>query len=200
MSNRKSRARALVVTSATLAMFTSPMLIPPLGAACAPQEAAKPVKTAPAHAAAAPVPWTILIYGAADNNADGPIRRLADAPRSRRRPGLELRPLVDRAKGYRPAEPPARSHRRPPHLHEKSAERLAGGEESPSEADAECETDRLIRRRCASSALGKAHPGETHRPDHLQPRERHHQRPDVESGRDMGIAEPTAATDEDAVD
>jgi len=47
-------------------------------------------------------PWTFLVYGAADNNADGPILEFLDTVREALDddPGVELVLFVDRSKGY----------------------------------------------------------------------------------------------------
>ena len=47
-------------------------------------------------------PWTFLVYGAADNNADGPILEFLDTVREALNddPGVELVLFVDRSKGY----------------------------------------------------------------------------------------------------
>jgi clostripain len=206
MSNRKFCVRVPVVAIAALAMFPSLMSVCAVGA---PQEAAKPAKTAPARAAAAPVPWTILIYGAADNNADGPIFEwLSDVRHAvADDPGLQLVLFVDRAKGFSTSAEPLGEEFTGGRLyvvHEKSAERLAGGEEFPEmKLDAECETDsadpatlrKFLR-------FGKAHFPAKHTGLIIYSHASGITMcPDVESGRDMGIAELTAATeDEDAVD
>src|SRR5262245_7934823 len=81
-------------------------------------------------------PWTILVYGGADNNADGPILGFLDQVRKAidDDPGIELLLWIDRsAKFSDDAEflgedfTGARLYR----LHKDSAERLSGGEEFP---------------------------------------------------------------------
>jgi len=51
----------------------------------------------------APVrPWTLMVYGAADNNADGPILDFLDSVRVARDddPGMELLLFIDRSEGF----------------------------------------------------------------------------------------------------
>src|SRR5881396_2269744 len=47
-------------------------------------------------------PWTILVYGGADNNADGPILEFLDDVRKAidDDPGIELLLLIDRSEKY----------------------------------------------------------------------------------------------------
>ena len=210
MVHRKIRASVL---RASVAAFAASAFLShvPLDAACAPQESARAAEkaAAPARSSAAPVPWTILIYGAADNNADGPIfgwlgdvrRAVADDP------GLNLVLFVDRAKGFSNGKEPLGEDFTGGRLylvHEKSAERLDGGDEFPEmKLDAECETDsadpatlrKFLR-------FGKARFPATHTGLIIYSHASGISMcPDQESGRDMGIPELTAATeDEDAVD
>jgi clostripain len=165
-----------------------------------------------APAAAAPAPakaWTILIYGAADNNADGPIFGFLDDVRAAVAddPALNLVLFIDRAKGFSDAKQPGGEDftgGRLYELHARTATRLAGGDEFPEmKLDAEFEPDsadpatlrkflrfgkaRYPARRTGLIIYSHAN-GIT-------------MCPDQESGHDMGIAELTAATeDEDAVD
>src|SRR5262245_66441014 len=54
------------------------------------------------QAAPAPHPWTLLVYGAADNNADGPILEFLDQVRKAidDDPGIELLLFLDRSTKY----------------------------------------------------------------------------------------------------
>lgn len=79
-----------------------------------------------------PRPWTILVYGGADNNADGPILEFLDGVRKAidDDPGIELLLLLDRSEKYSDDASllgedftGARLYR----LRKDSAERLAGG-------------------------------------------------------------------------
>jgi clostripain len=142
-------------------------------------------------------PWTILVYGGADNNADGPILEFLDGVRKAidDDPGIELLLLLDRSEKFSDDATMlgedfhgARLYR----LRKDSAERLTGGKEFPEltlDEDAELDTADAdnVRR---FIAWGKAHyparrtglmiyshaSGET-------------MCPDEESGRDMGIPE-----------
>ena len=96
------------------------------------------LSAAPAPIAPARVekPWTLLVYGAADNDADAPILYFLDAVRSAidDDPGIELLLLIDRRAehGKEPemlGEP--FSGTRLYRLHKGSVERLAGGKELP---------------------------------------------------------------------
>jgi clostripain len=96
---------------------------------------------------AAERPWTLFVYGAADNNADGPILAFLDSIRDALDgdPGMELVLYIDRSEGFSgDAEflgenfTGARLYR----LGKDSAERLAGGEEFPEiTLDGEYEPD-----------------------------------------------------------
>ena len=81
-------------------------------------------------------PWTLLVYGGADNNADGPIQRFLDGVRKAidGDPGIDLVVYIDRSKGFSQGTElfgedftGARLYR----LGKDSAERLAGGAEMP---------------------------------------------------------------------
>jgi len=87
-------------------------------------------------ASSAPRPWTILVYGGADNNADGPILSFLDSVRKAidDDPGIELLLFIDRSDRYsEDAEflgedfDGARLYR----ITRDSAERLSGGEQLP---------------------------------------------------------------------
>ncbi len=89
---------------------------------------------APAQTPAETRPWTLLVYGGADNNADGPLQRFLDSVRKALDddPGLELVVFVDRSPGFsHEAElfgedfAGARLYR----LRRDAAERLDGGPE-----------------------------------------------------------------------
>lgn len=82
-------------------------------------------------------PWTILVYGAADNNADGPILEFLDGVRKAidDDPGIELLLFIDRSAKYSSEATllgedftGARLYR----LRKESAERLSGGELFPA--------------------------------------------------------------------
>ena len=93
-------------------------------------------------------PWTVLVYGGADNNADGPILEFLDGVRKAidDDPGIELLLLLDRSAKFSDDATllgadftGARLFR----LRKDSAERLAGGAEFPEltlTADAELDT------------------------------------------------------------
>jgi clostripain len=141
-------------------------------------------------------PWTVLVYGAADNNADGPIQGFLDGVRKALDddPGVELVLFLDRAEGHSDEAlltgedfTGARLFR----LRRDGAERLEGGEHFPELTGADPEVDSADARTLAAFlAWGKARfparrtalliyshaNGET-------------MCPDEESGRDMGIAE-----------
>ena len=87
-----------------------------------------------AQAAGPARPWTILVYGGADNNADGPILEFLDQVRKAidDDAGIELLLLLDRNEGFSDDATMlgenftgARLFR----LRKDSAERLSGGEE-----------------------------------------------------------------------
>ena len=178
--------------------FLATLLV--LGAAAAGARGSDGSQAGPAE----PKPWTILIYGAADNNADGPIfewlgdvrRAVADDP------ALNVVLFVDRSTGFSAAKEPGGeefTNNRLYLIHEKTAQRLDNGAEFPEmKLDRECEPDsadpatlrKFLR-------FGKAH----HPAQHVALIIYSHASgismcPDVESGRDMGIAELTEATEE----
>jgi len=142
-------------------------------------------------------PWTLLVYGGADNNADGPILEFLDQVRKAidDDPGIELLLFIDRHAKYSDDAQllgadfeGARLFR----LRKDSAERLAGGAELPEiglEGDAEIDSadpDNLKR----FIAWGKAHYPARHYGlmiySHANGRT---MCPDEESGRDMPIPE-----------
>src|SRR5262245_53750857 len=88
------------------------------------------------QAAGSTRPWTLLVYGGADNNADGPILEFLDQVRKAidDDPGIELLLLLDRSEKFSDDAQMlgedftgTRLYR----LHKDSAERLAGGAEFP---------------------------------------------------------------------
>ncbi len=142
-------------------------------------------------------PWTILVYGGADNNADGPILEFLDSVRKAidDDPGIELLLLLDRSEGYSDDATllgedftGARLYR----LRKDSAERLAGGVEFPeltlgedSELDS-ADADNVRR----FIAWGKAHyPAQRTGLMIYSHASGRTMCPDQESGRDMGIPE-----------
>lgn len=107
---------------------------------------------APALLAQAPAPttthpWTILVYGGADNNADGPILEFLDGVRAAidDDPGIDLLLLIDRSEGFSDDATSlgadftgARLFR----LRRDSVERLPGGAFFPElDADGDVELD-----------------------------------------------------------
>ena len=142
-------------------------------------------------------PWTILVYGGADNNADGPILEFLDQVRKAidDDPGIELLFLVDRSEKYYDGPSllgddfdGARLYR----IRRDSVERLAGGAEFPEltlDEDAELDTadaDNIGR----FIAWGKAHyPAQRTGLMIYSHASGQTMCPDEESGRDMGIAE-----------
>jgi clostripain len=142
-------------------------------------------------------PWTILVYGGADNNADGPILAFLDQVRKAidDDPGIELLLWIDRSEKFSDdAEflgedfTGARLYR----LRKDSAERLSGGEEFPEitlTEDAEfdsADADNLRR----FIAWGKArYPAQRTGLMIYSHASGQTMCPDEESGRDMGIPE-----------
>lgn len=142
-------------------------------------------------------PWTILVYGGADNNADGPILEFLDDVRKAidDDPGIELLLLIDRSEKFSDdAEflgedfTGARLFR----LRKDSAERLSGGEHFPEltlHDDAELDTadaDNLRR----FIAWGKAsYPAQRTGLMIYSHASGRTMCPDEESGHDMGISE-----------
>ncbi len=132
-------------------------------AAAGPASAKEPARN-PADDAKPMKPWTILVYGAADNSADGPViafmnqvRRAIDDD-----PGIELLFFIDRNDKH----PKRKTYlgedftgTRLYRLHKNSAERLSGGAEFP-----EISTDKDAKLNSADAknlgrfvAWGKAH-------------------------------------------
>ncbi len=142
-------------------------------------------------------PWTVLVYGAADNNADGPILEFLDSVRKTvdDDPGIDLLLLIDRHEKYSKDArmlgedfAGARLFR----VHKKSVERLDGGVQFPGITR---EKDEEIDSADASNlgrfiAWGKAVSPAKHYGlliySHANGRT---MCPDEQSGRDMGIAE-----------
>jgi clostripain len=136
----------MTIASAGLAL--SILAAPPQAAPASPEPAAAASpSSAAASTARKEVPWTVLIYGAADNNADGHMldflngirRAVADDP------GLEIVVFMDRSLGFSKDTKTfgedftgARIYR----MREKTAERQAGGDEFPEiTLDADWEAD-----------------------------------------------------------
>jgi clostripain len=143
-------------------------------------------------------PWTILVYGAADNNADGPILGFLNEVRKAidDDPGLELLLLIDRSEKFSDDAAilgedftGARLYR----LRRDSAERLSGGEELPEltldgeDAELDSADADSVRR---FIAWGKAHwPAQRTGLMIYSHANGRTMCPDEESGRDMGIPE-----------
>jgi len=141
--------------------------------------------------------WTILVYGGADNNADGPVLEFLDDVRKAidDDPGIELLLFVDRSDKFSDFDgmpggdfTGARLFR----LHANSAERLSGGEELP---DITLDGDPEIDSADADNLRRFIDWGKAHYPaqrtglmiySHANGRS---MCPDQESGRDMGIPE-----------
>jgi clostripain len=144
-------------------------------------------------------PWTILVYGAADNNADGPILRFLDSVCKALDddPGVDLLLLIDRSEGYsRDARflgedfTGARLFR----LRKDKAERLSGGKHFPEiTLEKDTELDSADAANIARFvAWGKATSPAKHYAlliySHADGKT---MCPDEHSGRDMGFAELT---------
>ncbi len=163
----------------------------------------------PAQAPSAERPWTLLVYGAADNNADGPILHFMDRVRKAidDDPGIELVFFVDRHERYSDDArllgedfEGARIYR----LRRDSAERLAGGEEFPEitlEEDVELDSadPENVRR---FIAFGKKHfPAQKYGLLIYSHADGRTMCPDDESAREMSIPEFSALISErEAVD
>ena len=154
-------------------------------------------------------PWTLMVYGAADNNADGPILSFLEDVRKALDddPGMEIVLFIDRSEGFSADASllgedftGARIYR----LRKDSAERLAGGEEfpeitlegeyEPDSADAENLRKFLAfgKRRFPAQRYGLMIYSHANGIDMC---------PDEESGRSMGIAEVTdEVTEAESVD
>jgi len=152
----------------------------------------------PAQQATAPArPWTLMVYGGADNNADGPILEFLDDVRVAidDDPGIELLLFLDRSDKFSDDATMLGSNFTGVELfrlHKTSAERVAGGDEFPELAlNHEAELDSAdadnLRR---FIDWGKAHYPAQHYGvmiySHASGRS---MCPDQESGHDMGIPE-----------
>ena len=166
-----------------------------------------PVTAAPSDSP--PRPWTLLIYGAADNNADGPILEFLNDLRQAHAndPGLEMILFLDRSEGFSTDATclgedftDARLYR----LRMDTAERLSGGEEFPEiTLDSTYEADSADAENLRKFvAFGKRHfPAERYGLMIYSHADGQAMCPDEESGREMGIAELTATlSEEHAVD
>jgi clostripain len=174
----------MLLSLALALSLVAPTLVAPALAASRPQ-------TAPTR------PWTILVYGGADNNADGPILEFLDQVRVAidDDPGIELLLLLDRSEKFSDDATllgedfvGARLYR----LRKDSAERLAGGTHLPEltlHEDAELDSADAdnVRR---FIAWGKATaPAQRYGLMIYSHASGQTMCPDEESGRDMGIPE-----------
>ena len=154
-------------------------------------------------------PWTLLVYGAADNNADGPILAFLDSIRDALDgdPGMELVLYIDRSAGFSDDArllgedfTGARLYR----LGKDSAERLAGGEEFPEiTLDGEYEPDSADATELGKFLrFGKQHfPAEHYGLMIYSHADGQTMCPDEQSERSMGIAELTdVVTADESVD
>ncbi len=151
-------------------------------------------------------PWTLMIYGAADNNADGPILEFLDDVRVALDddPGVELLLFIDRSEGFSDDASllgenfsDARVYR----LRKDSAERLDASAYFEGMAnDAEYEVDSADPRNIASFvAFGKAeYPAQNYGLMIYSHANGCTMCPDDESGRSMSIPELTDWVDESA--
>jgi len=158
-----------------------------------------------APAPAEPRPWTLLVYGAADNNADGPILEFLDGVRKALDddPGMELVLFLDRSEGYSDDASllgedfhGARIYR----LRKDSAELLDADEFFPGmSADADYEVDSADPQNVAAFVrFGKAHfPAERTGLMIYSHADGCTMCPDEESGRSMSIPELTDWVEED---
>lgn len=154
-------------------------------------------------------PWTVLVYGGADNNADGPILEFLDQVRKAidDDPGIELLLLLDRSEEFSDDATMlgedfsgARLFR----LKKDSAERLAGGEEFPGitlTSDTELDTadaDNLRRFIRWGKRVAPAQRTGVMIYSHASGST---MCPDEKSGRDMGIPELSRVlTEQESVD
>jgi clostripain len=168
-----------------------PALVPVLGSALGRDSSSDSKPTAPR-------PWTLLVYGGADNNADGPILEFLDDVRKAidDDPGIELLLLLDRSEEFSSDATllgedftGARLYR----LRKDSAERLSGGTHFPELTldgeDAELDTadaDNVRRFIAWGKAVAPAQRTGLLIYSHASGRT---MCPDEESGRDMGIPE-----------
>ena len=150
--------------------------------------------------------WTILVYGAADNNADGPILGFLDSVRKALDddPAVDLLLFIDRSEKFSKDAKllgedftGARLYR----LGKNSAQRLSGGEQFPQitlDQDAELDSadaDNLAR----FIAWGKAQsPAKNYALLIYSHADGRTMCPDEESRRDMGIPDLTAVASGDA--
>jgi len=151
-------------------------------------------------------PWTLLVYGAADNNADGPILHFLDDVRSALDddPGMELLLFIDRSERFSTDEVSlgadftgARVYR----LRRDSAELLDASEFFPGMAsDAEYEVDAADPEKIGRFvAFGKKHfPARNYGLMIYSHADGCTMCPDEESGRSMGIPELTERVGEEA--
>ena len=151
-------------------------------------------------------PWTLMVYGAADNNADGPILDFLDSIRQALDddPGMELLLFIDRsehfssdAKSLGADFTDARIYR----LHKDSAELLDASEYFPGMGgDEEFEVDSADPRNVAQFvAFGKANfPARKYGLMIYSHADGCTMCPDEESGRSMSIPELTDWVDESA--
>lgn len=103
-----------------------------------------------------PRPWTLLVYGAADNNADGPLQEFLDSVRKAidDDPGIDVLLLIDRSTEYDNGTQlfgEGFSGTRLYRLTKDRAERLSGGEQIPeivldSDVELDSADPRLLRR------------------------------------------------------
>jgi clostripain len=150
-------------------------------------------------------PWTILVYGAADNNADGPILEFLGDVRAAidDDPGIELVLYLDRSKGFSDDAASlgedfagARLYR----LRRNSAERLDPGEFFPGMNASDLEADSADPDNVARFiAFGKARfPAQRYGLMIYSHANGEDMCPDEESGRSMGIAQLTDVVPADA--
>jgi clostripain len=179
-----------------------------LGMALLAQPAAQDAGAKPA-AAQELAPWTILIYGAADNNCDGHMLNFLANVRGAIAddPGIQLVVFMDRSLGYSNDAltfgedfTGGRIYR----LGAKTAERLAGGEEFPEvRLDAEFEPDSADPETLRKFlAFGKAHFPARHTGLIIYSHASGITMcPDEQSRRDMGLAQLTdVVTERESVD
>ncbi|MFO0982865.1 MAG: clostripain-related cysteine peptidase [Planctomycetota bacterium] len=154
-------------------------------------------------------PWTLLIYGAADNNADGPILGFLGGVRTAINddPGFEIILFLDRSDKYSTDKQSlgedftgARLYR----VRRDRAERLAGDEEFPeitlqSEYEANSADPENLRK---FIAFGKAHfPAQHYALIIYSHADGRTMCPDESAGADMGIAQVSdVLTEEESVD
>ena len=151
-------------------------------------------------------PWTLLVYGAADNNADGPILEFLDSVRAALDddPGIELLLFIDRSEGFSNDSTSlgadftgARVYR----LRRDTAELLDASEYFPGmSADEEYEVDSADPENVSRFvAFGKDRfPARNYGLMIYSHADGCTMCPDEESGRDMNIPELTDWVDEEA--